>query len=108
MTKQFYFKQFKFVYVICFSGFRCQTVLFNPLIGRCQVLPLRARVDMGAMAMKEYSAFSKALVLLEPHYQIVLDTHGRGSYPSTEKQSAYSTAPADRAVAITILSFPDP
>ena len=30
------------------------------------MLPLRARVDLGAMAMKRYSAFSKALVLLEP------------------------------------------
>ena len=32
-------------------------VLFNPLIGSYQVLPLRARVDLGAMAMKGYSTF---------------------------------------------------
>ena len=31
----------------------------------------RARVDLGAMAMKEYSAFPKAPALLEPHHQIV-------------------------------------
>ena len=36
-----------------------------------QVLPLRARVDLGAMAMKGYSAFPKAPALLEPHHQIV-------------------------------------
>ena len=33
--------------------------------------PLRAKVDLGAMAMKGYSAFPKALTLLEPHHQIV-------------------------------------
>ena len=32
--------------------FRCQTVLFDPLIGPYQVLPLRARVDPGVMARK--------------------------------------------------------
>ena len=35
------------------------------------MLPLRARVDLGAMAMKGYSAFLKAPALLEPHHQIV-------------------------------------
>ena len=46
------------------------------------MLPLRARVDQGAMAMKGYSAFPKAPALLEPHHQIVLcpnqDTHWGG------------------------------
>ena len=46
-------------------------VLFIPLIGPYQVLPLWARVDLGALAMKGYSAFSKAPALLEPHHQIV-------------------------------------
>ena len=41
-------------------------VLFNPL-----VLPLPARVNLGAMAMKEYSAFSKASVVLASLHQIV-------------------------------------
>ena len=36
-----------------------------------QVLPLRARVDLRAMATKGYSSFLKAPVLLEPRYQIV-------------------------------------
>ena len=33
------------------------------------MLPLRARVDQGAMVMKGYSAFPKAPALLEPHHQ---------------------------------------
>ena len=36
-----------------------------------QVLPLRAKVDRGGMAMKKYSIFPKAQALLEPHHQIV-------------------------------------
>ena len=36
-----------------------------------QVQLLRARVDLGAMAIKEYSAFLKALALQKPHHQIV-------------------------------------
>ena len=44
-----------------------------------------ARVDLEAMAMKEYSAFPKAPVLLEHHHQIVLchnqDTRGGGLVP---------------------------
>ena len=76
--------------------------LFNPEIGPYQVLPLWARVDLGAMVMKGYSAFPKAPALLEPHHQIVKchiqDTRWRGgSYPSAEVQSVYSTAPADWA-----------
>ena len=36
------------------------------------MLPLRARVHLGARAMKEYSAFPKAPALVELHHQIVL------------------------------------
>ena len=36
-----------------------------------QVLPLPARVDLGAMAMKGYSTFLRAPALLKPHHQIV-------------------------------------
>ena len=43
--------------------------------------------------MKGYSAFPKALELLESRYQ---DTHGRG-YFSAEMQSMYSKAAADLA-----------
>ena len=35
------------------------------------MLPLWARVDLGAMAMKEYFAFPKAPTFQEPHHQIV-------------------------------------
>ena len=36
-----------------------------------QMLSLRARVDLGTMAMKKYSAFPKAPALLESYHQIV-------------------------------------
>ena len=66
------------------------------------MLPRRVRVDLGAMAMKECSAFPKAPASLEPHHQIVLchipDTRWGGSYPSAEVQSVYSTSPADWAI----------
>ena len=64
------------------------------------MLPLWARVDLGEMAMKGYSAFLKAPALLETPRQIVQchiqDTHWYGvSYPSAEMQLVYSTVPAD-------------
>ena len=65
------------------------------------MLPLRARVDLGAMATKGYSAFSKDPASLKPHHQIVYchiqDTHWRGgvSYFSAVVQSVYSIAPSD-------------
>ena len=65
MLKQFYFKQFSLALVR-------SLVLFNPLIGPYQVLPFRARVNLGALAMKRYSAFPKAPASLEPYHQIVL------------------------------------
>ena len=45
MSKQFYFKQFSLASVR-------SLVLFDPYIGPSQVLPLPARVDLGAMATK--------------------------------------------------------
>ena len=53
--------------LVC-TQFKCQTVLFDPLIGPYQLLPLWPRVDLGAMAIKGYSAFPKAPALLEPHH----------------------------------------
>ena len=44
-----------------------------------------ARVDLGAMAMKEYSAFTKAPALLEPHQQmfsVISRTLCRSSAPA--------------------------
>ena len=44
-----------------------------------------ARVDLGTMAMKELSAFTKARAIVEPHHQIVLchkqDTRWKGFTP---------------------------
>ena len=45
-------------------------VLFGRYIGPYQVLPLWARVDLEAMAIKGCSSFPKAPALLEPHDQI--------------------------------------
>ena len=64
MSKQLSFKQFSLAQVH-------SLVLFDPYIEPYQVLPLRARVDFGAMAIKGFSAFPKAPALLEPHHQIV-------------------------------------
>ena len=79
-------------------------VLFDPLIGPNQLLPLRDRVYLGAMAMKGYSTFPKAPTLLEPHDQIFychISGYSWGvgsSYPSAEKQLVYSTAQADWSI----------
>ena len=35
------------------------------------VLPLQAKVNLGLVAIKRYSAFPKAPALLRPHHQIV-------------------------------------
>ena len=48
-----------------------QLVLFNPKVKPCQVLLFRARVDLGAMAMKGYFAFPQTPAPLLPHHQIV-------------------------------------
>ena len=63
MSKQFYFKELSLEKVH-------SLVLSDPKIELYQVLLLRAR-DLGAMAIKGLSTFSKAPVLLEPHHQIV-------------------------------------
>ena len=44
-----------------------QTVLFDLRIGPFQVLPLRIRVDLGAIAIKRYISFPKAPEL-EAHH----------------------------------------
>ena len=46
-------------------------VLFDPQLGPYHVLSLRAKLNLGAMAMKGYSVFPKAPALLEPHQKIV-------------------------------------
>ena len=46
--------------------------MFNLKIRPYQVQPLRAREDLGAMAIKGNSVFFKAPALLDPDHQIVL------------------------------------
>ena len=92
--------QFSISHLFAFS-LKCRTVLFNPLIGPYQVLPLWATINLKAITMKGCSAFSKASALLEPHHQIVLVSYPgyslKESYLSGEMQSVYSSAPADWA-----------
>ena len=45
-------------------------VLFDPYIGSYQVLSLRVKMDLGAMAMKGYLIFAKS-PNLEPHHLMV-------------------------------------
>ena len=59
-VKQSYLIQFSLAYVHTL-------VVFDPLTGPYQMLPLRTRADVVAIAMKGYSAFPKAQSLLEPH-----------------------------------------
>ena len=66
------------------------------------MLLLQVRVDLRAMAIKEYSTFPKPLGL-EPHHQIVLVSHPGhllkwgGLTHSAEMQSVYSKAADDWA-----------
>ena len=77
MSKQFYFKQFVFAHKksSISKQFSLASVrrlfLFDSLIGSYQRLPLRDRVDLEVMAVKEYSKFPKAPAFLEPSHQIV-------------------------------------
>ena len=54
------------------------------------MLPLRVRVDLGAMAIKEYSTLPLDCLVLYPGHSL------RESYSSTEMQSVYSTTQANR------------
>ena len=53
-----------------YTELKVKTVLFQAIQFSIstQELPLQARVGLGAMAMKGYSAFPKAPALLEPHH----------------------------------------
>ena len=65
------------------------------------MLPLQAIVDLEMMAINGYSTFSKALAFPKASPSDFLVSYPgdslRESYPSAEKQSMYSTAPADWA-----------
>ena len=62
--------------------------------------PLQAWGELGAMAVKEYSAFTKAPALQEPHHQIIYSYTGhsfRECYSFAEMQLVYPAAPANWA-----------
>ena len=59
MMKQFYINNSILYKSFVCTQFECQIVLFNPLIGLYQVLPIWARVDRAVMAMKGLSKLPK-------------------------------------------------
>ena len=65
------FQKIQFSMSFVGTQFKCETILFDLEIGPDQILPLRATVDLGVMAIKGYSTFPKALTSLEPKHQIV-------------------------------------
>ena len=67
------------------------------------MLPFWARVDLGTMEMKGYSAFPKVLTSPSDCLVLYLGHSLWGSYPSARKRSEYSTAPADWATGNVIL-----
>ena len=72
LSKTFLFQAILFSQTVLIQlSVSMQLVLFKPQIGPYQVLPFRARVDLGAMAIKGNSTFPKAAALLKPHHQIV-------------------------------------
>ena len=67
------------------------------------MLPLWARVDPGAMAMKGVLRIPQTSCIAGTSPSDCLVSYAGhllvgGSYPSAEKQSVYSTAPADWAI----------
>ena len=118
MSKQSYFKQFRLTYVH-------SLVLFDPKTGPYQVLPIQARVNLGAMAMKGCTAFPKLTVDSSSEYLVSYTGHSlgvgiiplkscslcilqpqptvpprhllKGFYPSAEIQAVYSIAQTDWA-----------
>ena len=66
------------------------------IIGPYQLLPHWAKVDLGGMAMKSYSAFFKAPAL-PSDCLVSYPGHSLewGLYSTAEKQSVSSTAPAN-------------
>ena len=100
MSKTFLFQAIQFSQTIHFS-ISMPLVLFNPYIEPYQVLPHWSRVDLGAMAMKGFSAFPKAPVILEPHYHCLVSYPGHSlgvPLPLCRGAVSVSTVAADRAM----------
>ena len=88
MIKEFYFKKLIYYKSLINTWFKRDTVIFGPEIRPYQVLPLRARVELGAMAMTPPSN-----CFVSYH-----DTFWGVFYPSEEMMSVYVTVPVDQAV----------
>ena len=85
MSKQFRLAYLRSLNAKTANSWKYIKVLFYPKIEPYQMLPFRARVDPGMIAMKGFSVFQKAPVIMEPHNQIVLshiqDPPSEESYP---------------------------
>ena len=85
-----YYKPF-----VCIQ-FKYQTVLWDPDIKPYQVLPLRARVDLGPIENEWILCISQSSSLTTASSDCLVSGHwlGVGVYPSVEMQSVYFTAQA--------------
>ena len=94
MSTLFLFTQLN-IKTVHFKQFSLAYLLFSSIWPIDRTLPLWVRVDLGAMAMKGYSAFPEAsasdCLMSYPGHSL------EESYPTAEMQLVYSTAPADWA-----------
>ena len=81
---------------------KCQTVVFHPEIGLYQLLTLRARVDLGAMAMK---GSPHSLKLLH-YWNLTIRFFSVITWTLVKWQSVYSIALADWAVMNNVSRHP--
>ena len=81
---------FQTVHFSISTQFKCQTVLFDPWIGPCQVLPLQARGVLRIPQTFSLTGTSPSDYLKSyPRHSL------EKSYPSAEMSSVYSTALTD-------------
>ena len=102
------FQTIQFSMSFIYTQFKYKTTLFDLQIEPNQVLPLQARVDLGAMAIKGYrqspsitGASPSDCLVSYPGHSLV----GWGSFPSAEMKSVYSIAPADWAIDLFKFSY---
>ena len=72
------------------------------------MLPLWARVNLGAMAMKDYSTFPKAAALLEPQHQIFNVISSKlisGGLPLCISAAQASPTESQNSIHLLILDF---
>ena len=100
MSKQFHLKQLSLALRQCL-------VLFNPYIGPYQVLRLRAKLDLGTIALKGYSVFPEALASPSNCLESYQDTRWGVYYSSAEMQSVYSATPVDWVTPTTMIEKSD-